>query len=305
MSKLKRIKKKKKPEKKETKEVEVGEFTLPDELEVGIPAGTFESATFLLKGEIPGPGMMQNSTRLRVENQVDEAQYVRALRLLPPDELDKPREKFALPVRLPEEHTEFSTYPTKDGRYYHPTAAFLGSMLDGLWVSNAFYPVLREGGKTVKNTAAEKVIRRAVKMVHIQAILLDPDTLEPFRQPVAEKNEPLFVERDGRRVAIREEDTPYVHDYRGAQNRNVGLITAYRPVWPRWATFVQFMYDVAPCKEAYLLQGLKLGGSRVGVGAFRLMPPRKRQFTGFGGPFGGYTAEVWDKPIPKEAMWER
>ena len=314
MSKLKRRKpaKKKKEtvkptektvKKKETPIIEVDGFELPDELELGIPAGTFEEVTFLITGELPG--LLQNSTRLRVQNQIDEANYIRMLRLLSPEERDKPRDKFKLPVRLPEEHMEFSTYPTSDGRYYHPAPAFLGAMIEGLWASDAFYPVLREGGKTVKNAPAEKIIRRSVRVVHIQSILLDPDTLKPFRQPIAKKDEPLYVERDGKRIALCEEDTPYVFDTRGAQNRLVGLVTAYRPHWPRWATFVRFIYDIAPCKEAYLLQGLKLGGSRIGVGAFRLTPPRKRQYTGFGGPFGPFTAEVWNKPIPKDAMWER
>ena len=261
--------------KKKAKE-EKAPFVAPARLKVGIPAGTRELCTFLILGGSP---IMQHSPRgMMADDAVALAEE--AERRKHPDRIISKKDKI---LRLAEETAELGSYPTNDGRFYHPASAFVASLLDGLWAAKAEYPGTTE--------LASNVLAKSIRVTHNQAILVDPKTFKPFKWG---KKRDIF-------------HPPYFIDSRTVVNCTTGgRIVSHRPLWVRWATFIVLSYDVTQAQRTVVLQGLERGGESVGVGAFRPLPPRNRPSNkkGKGGPYGVYIPCIWDKVIPKGARWE-
>ncbi len=250
-------------------------YVVPSELVVKIPAGTRDSLTFLI--EWTGLGLLQHSCRGMVMDELDKMKDEEERRKQP-DVAKAKREKI---IRLPEETAELGTYPCNDGRFYHPAAAFVGSLIDGLWAAKAEFPGTKE--------LACNVLQKSIRMDHEQAILVDPKTHKPFAWP--------------KKKDIKK--PPYVIDFRTAVNLNTGgRILTWRPLWKKVATFVTLSFDAAQIQPSVVLQALTLGGQLVGAGAFRPLPPRNLPKKGKGGPFGTYKASIWTKPIPAGAVPE-
>lgn len=250
-------------------------FQAPSQLVVKIPAGTRDFCTFLIKGT--GLGILQHSCRGMVLDELEKMKEEEARRANP-DQVATKKEKV---IRLPEETAELGTYPTNDGRFYHPSAAFVGSLIDGLWAAKAEYPGTKE--------LACNVLQRTVRMTHEQTILVDPKTFEPFGW------------KNGKDI----KKPPYIIDFRTAVNQNTGgRILTWRPLWKKWAAFVTLSFDAAQVQRSVLLQALTLGGDLVGVGTFRPLPPRNLPKKGKGGPFGTFEVEFWDKDVPESATPE-
>ncbi len=251
------------------------DYKPPAKLEVGIPVGTRDFITHRI--EWTGLGLLQHSTRGMVADELDKIRLEEERRKNP-DVVQPKREKI---MRLPEETAELGSYPTNDGRFYHPAAAFVGALIDGLWAAKAVFPGTTE--------LACNVLQRTVRMVHEQCILVNPETHKPFSW--------------GKKKDIKK--PPYYGDFRTAVNLNTGgRILTWRPLWRKVVTFVTLSYDAAQIQPSVITQGLELGGVSVGVGAFRPLPPRNLPKKGKGGPFGTFVVTVWDKPIPKGAIPE-
>lgn len=258
-----------------TKKAEV--FAPPAELVVELPAGTRAFQTFRITGT--GPGLLSASCRGMIADGLLEMEREKWHRAHPNQVVAKEPKI----VRLPEETSELATYPTNDNRFYHPAAAFIGSLVDGLWAAKAKFPGIREG--------ANNILQRTVRICHEQAVLVDPKTFKPFTW--------------GKKKDIN--NPPYIMDFRTAVNLNSGgRVMCWRALWKRWATFITLSFDASQIQSSVVLQALNLGGELVGVGGFRPLPPQNRpkDKRGKGGPFGTYEAAFWNKPIPKGAIPE-
>ena len=252
-------------------------FKPPAELVVKIPAGTRDSMTFRIVFD--PRGILQHSCRGMIADEMVKMKEEEEHRKNPGVAKAK-KEKV---IRLPEETAELGSYPTNDGRFYHPAAAFLGSLIDGLWAAKAEFPGTKE--------LACNVLQKSIRMEHEQAILVDPETNKPFTWKASDKE--------------KLKNPPYHMDFRTAVNLNTGgRILTFRPLWRKCATFITVSFDAAQIQPSVVEQALRLGGELVGVGAFRPLPPRNLPKKGKGGPFGTYTSSIWTKDIPKGAVPE-
>jgi len=253
----------------------------PQALELGLPVGVMDYVTFLIQNQPSGRPIMQSSPRgMLLAAEIKDAEEM-ARRALTEEDRVQVQTRAPKVRLLPGEVAELNTYPTSDGRFYHPAQAFLSSLIDAFWATKAVWP----GSKT--RESAEKVLIRTARAVHDQAILFNPDTMKPYRAT----DNPLG----------------YFVDVRTAVNRNTGdRIIASRPAWKRWGVLVTMSFDNVTLTKHVLRQGLQIAGTLVGAGVFRPLPPRNMPPAkqGKGGPFGTFIADFWDKPIPKDLQPE-
>jgi len=128
-------------------------------------------------------------------------------------------------------------------------------------------------------------LKPIVRVTHQQAVIVDPKTFQPYH-------------RNG-------EGNPYDIKTMTICNRSqssIKRIVTHRPIWKEWAAFVTFEYDPSMCNPQLINQGLNVGGSIIGVGAYRPTPPKGSD--GKGGIFGRFTSEVWKDEIPKAVLGE-
>ena len=259
------------PKKKDAK---ILPFVTPKKFTLGLPVGTQAFQTFLIVGE--PPGLESSSKRKMIAAGEAEVEAEREHRGEPDKALPKEKKK----IWLPEELAELSTYPTNDGRFYHPAMAFLSAALDGLWAARAIYPNERE--------SASNILARSLDVRQMQCILVDPVTHKAFRW--GKKKDILHP--------------PYVITLATPVNNITGFsILNWQAVWPKWATFVTFCYDPMQASPESILQALELGGRLVAVGGFRKLST-KRSKRGKGGPFGKYIPYLWNRAIPQDAIPE-
>jgi hypothetical protein len=254
-----------------------------EELKIGVPLGTRNCVTFLVKGR--PPWLLQHGTRGLIKKELAKQEGIRKLKELPEEEQTKaaPRRiKSIADLELPEEIAEMATYPTSDGRYFFQANAFSGAIIDAFQTSRAVYFI--DG----KEKGAHLVLENSIRVEHTQSVLIDQRTLQPFRAP----------EEGGK--------PPYIIDARAVNNPQVGKVVAFRALWLHWAMFVTMSYDSAAHGEGVIRQGMALAGDRIGLGALRPYPPPKSKNPnrGRGGPYGTFTAEVWAGEIPEEARPE-
>jgi len=258
--------------------------TPPESLEVKLPLGIRNEVTFLVTGN--PPWLMQHGTRGMLKKDGEKQEEIRRLKQLPLEEQEKAtyrQIRTVADLELPEEVVELATYPTTDnGRYWFPASAFSSAIIDAFQISGAVYMV----GTRAKG--AHLVLENSIRILHTQCILIDSRTMKPFKVP-APGGKP-----------------PYIMDVRTVVNSKVGRVITFRPLWLHWAMFVTINYDAAAHGEGVVRQGMELAGDRIGLGSLRPYPPPKSKNPnrGRGGPYGTFTARVWDKAIPEDCQPE-
>jgi len=260
--------------KKEEKESSWG----TGEVDLRIPAGTEDYITLLVTASKNQRGLLMSSPQsyiLSEEKKIQEEVNRRSAAQSDSEKTERKRAKKA--VMLPSEIAALAAYTTEDGKYYMPSAAFLGSATSAWLVTDAVFSGTKKNVKTV--------FERTVKTINDQCVLFNPETMEPYLVP-SNSSQPPYI----------------IHTSTGV-NRNAGKrIVLYRPLFRTWGVLVSFRFITGAITKAMIQQGLEIAGKQVGVGAFRLLPPQNidSRMRGQGGPFGGWDhVSIWDKAVPK------